>query len=131
MSYEIELMKSVCGVNFGSTRDTVHSKLGPDFKEFKKTKFSKNTSDAYSFCHIYYTQDNKLEAVEFFPGAEISVAGMVLPWDYNAIKTWILNIDPKAKITQEEVTSAANGISMYAPDAEIESILFATSEYFA
>ena len=131
MGYEIQLTKSVWGIHFGSAREKVRSKLGPDYQEFRKNKFSQNTADAYKDYHVYYTPDNKLAAVEFFCGAEITIAGRLFKWEYHSAKAWILSMDPKARISEDEITSIVNGISMYVQGGKIETVLFATAEYFS
>jgi hypothetical protein len=55
----------VGNISFGEDRESVRSKMG-EFKEFRKSKFSKNTTDAFGGCHVYYTVENTVEAVELF-----------------------------------------------------------------
>lgn len=130
MGYEIELGKSFSGICFGADRQATRDNLEMDFREFKKNKFSKNTTDAYDGFHIFYSANNTFEAVEVFPSTVIVVSGAVIPWDYDIIKAWILKIDSTAKITEDEITSVKCGLSLYAPNFEIESITFAQPQYF-
>jgi hypothetical protein len=53
-------------------RSLVRSKFSEDPVVFKKNEFAANTTDAFGgdVAHFYYSKDNHLEGVEFFPGCE-------------------------------------------------------------
>ena len=55
----------------GMTRKRVRSVLGGDFVEFRKTEFSKNTTDAYDEIgvHVYYASNELVKGVELFPAS--------------------------------------------------------------
>ena len=73
MQFKVIPNISVGIINFGEDRQKVRDVLGLDYTEFKKTKFSKNTTDNYGDFHVFYDEDNKCEAVEFFGGVELSI----------------------------------------------------------
>ena len=56
---------SVGKVEFGMPRTEVRQIFG-EFSEFRKSELSKNTADAFSFCHVYYDNNNCCEAIEIF-----------------------------------------------------------------
>lgn len=62
--------KSVNGIKFGTERKVVREKLGMDYTEFKKNKFSVNTLDNYGSFHMFYDEQDRLEAIELF-GEEV------------------------------------------------------------
>ena len=66
------------GVKFGMPRSEVRTVLGGKYKEFKKSKFSKNTTDDFGICHVLYNKDDKCEAVEVFRECEVSVNGKLV-----------------------------------------------------
>ena len=57
--------KGASDIQFGDNRDKVRQ-LGT-FEEFKKNRFSKNTTDDFGSFHVYYDESNNVEAIEFFP----------------------------------------------------------------
>lgn len=64
---------SVNGMEFGTNRSKVRSILGKPTRVFKKTSTSDNTTDVYVDFHVYYSADDKLNAIEFF-GGDISLS---------------------------------------------------------
>ena len=59
-------MKKVNDIEFGMERSEVRKKFTIPAKEFKKSKFSKRTTDDFGSCHVYYDKNDKCEAVEIF-----------------------------------------------------------------
>ena len=51
--FVINSLKSVGNIKFGESREEVRKEYG-DFKEFKKSKYSKNTTDDFKSFHVYY-----------------------------------------------------------------------------
>lgn len=120
-------LKEVNGVSFGMPRSEVRIALGGKYKEFKKNKFSKNTADDFGVCHVFYTPDDKCEAVEVFSDCEISVNGKVLfPLDILSVKKQIedLKEDTGSHISRKL------SIGIYAPGGAPESILFGEAGYY-
>lgn len=115
----------VNGVKFGTLRSEVR-KVFEQAAEFKKTKYSRNTTDDFGFCHVFYDEEDRCEAFEIF-NCEVQVDDTVIfP---GTIKT--------AKIVLgtfvEECGSWINkekSIGIYAPNGNIESILFGKSGYY-
>ena len=66
--FSIEPLLRAGRIFIGASREDVRKFMG-EFTEFKKSKFSKNTTDNFGSCHVYYDQDNKVEAVEIFNNA--------------------------------------------------------------
>lgn len=66
-------LKSVGSVGFGMTRVQVRSAWG-DFKEFRKTKFSKYSTDDFGFVHVFYDENDQCIAVEVFMEDETKVS---------------------------------------------------------
>lgn len=116
-------------VHFGDKRESVRAKLGK-YTEFKKSECSENTTDDFGFCHIFYTSDDKIDAIEFFPESEITFKEKPLfAFDFSVLKDFL------ADENIEEDDSGANfpkyGMSVYTPDSEeIESILIYSKSYW-
>ena len=66
--WEIKPLISVGPIKFGMSRKDLHDLFEEKCKEFKKTKYSKNTTDDYGRFHVYYTQDDLVDAVDIFEG---------------------------------------------------------------
>lgn len=120
-------LKEVNGVKFGMKRADVRKILG-NAKEFKKSKFSKTTTDDFGYCHVFYNTKEECEAIEIFDDVQVTVDGtVVFPSD----------IDAAGKVLgafQEEDGSFLNtskSIGIYAPNGQMESILFGTAGYYS
>lgn len=115
------------GIKFGMSRSEVRTALGSKCREFKKSRFSKNTTDDFGICHVFYTPDNRCEAVEVFSECEVLVDGKVLfPLDISVVKKEIDDLE-------EDVGSYISkklSIGIYAPDGTPESILFGEAGYY-
>lgn len=57
--------KGAGDIHFDDDREKVRQ-LGV-YEVFKKNRFSKNTTDDFGSFHVYYDENNKVEAIEFFP----------------------------------------------------------------
>lgn len=64
--FVVRPLSDIEGIKFGTSRDDVRKKIGEKYKEIQKNTFSKNTMDVYPDFHIYYSEENVLEAIEFF-----------------------------------------------------------------
>ena len=115
--------------HFGDSRETVRASLG-ECKEFKKSKFSSNTTDDFGFCHVFYTKDNKVDAIEFFPEANITLMGKPLfSLTFSELKGFLS--DGRAEEDSTGAKFPKHGLSAYAPDlSRIESILIYSKSYY-
>lgn len=79
MSWQIESFKSVGPISFGQSRDEIRNLLGSGFRSFKKTE-GENDTDAYDSLgiHLYYDDDDRVEFVEAFSPADLSINGVSL-----------------------------------------------------
>lgn len=128
-SFELKPYVSVGNIIFGESRETVREKNG-EFREFKKSKFSKNTTDDFSKFHVYYDKDNKVEAVEFF--GECSVV-------FNEVDLFSKTFDELKKIFEDESNEEDEsgiifkkfGFSIYSPEKnKAETILAFKKGYY-
>ena len=77
---------SVNGVAFGMSREKVRSLLGTA-TEFYKFADDVNTTDEFEFCHVFYDDNNKCEAIEIFDESEVYVNGsLIFPTDFETAK---------------------------------------------
>ena len=128
----VEPLNSVAGVAFGATRASVRAMLGSDFREFKKSKFSANTSDDYGFAHIFYDANNALVAIELFDDCTVSVDDdCLMPCDQQSFVAWLKSRDPAAEIGDADTTSVKLSIGASFANGNVESILFAKAGYYA
>lgn len=126
----INVLKDVNGVPFGAEREAVRKEFGKKYKEMKKSIFSKNTMDAYDDFHIYYTGDNKFDAIEIFGKIEIKMNGMVVyPGKVSDIES--LLAFPKKNSDGIISESMSVGITIDQGNADkIEAILYGSEGYF-
>lgn len=118
-------LESVENVKFGMVRSEVRSVWG-DAQEFKKTPYSKNTTDDFGFCHVFYDESDRCEAIEIFD-AEVFVDGKQI---YPISTKKALDLFPDLQEDDDGLLSRDRSIGIYAPDHKMESILFGTEGYY-
>ena len=128
---EIEPYERVGNIKFGSERETVRKDNG-NFKEFRKSRFSKNSTDDFASFHVFYSEDDRVEAVEFFRESNLYFHDIQLfSQSYGDLKTRLNALD--SNITEDEsgIIYTTLGFSVYSPDGEqVESILVFEKGYY-
>ena len=120
--------KEVNGVRFGMTRSEVRKVLGGKFKEFKKTKFSKNTTDDFGLCHVFYDKNDRCCAVEVFAECQISVDdNIVFPLDIVSVGKLITDLENEG---DGSYISKKLSVGIFAPDGIPETILLGADGYY-
>ena len=119
---------SVGELEFGRDRAMIRQILGSPTNTFRKTASVLNTTDAYPSFHVYYSADDKLEAIEFF-GKDI-----ILSIDNQQIYPGTLNVTRKILQDLEEdygtYISRANSIGVCIEEGSITSILVGCKDYY-
>jgi hypothetical protein len=126
--WEFRPLISIGKIEFGMERNQVHKLFAEACKEFKKSKYSKNTTDDYGKFHVFYTVDNKVEAVEIFDDIEVVVEGaVVFPVTLEKAKAVLGNMteDTGSYIQTEK------SVGIYAPEKKVESILVGNKGYYS
>ncbi len=119
-------LSEVNGVKFGMKREEVRSCFG-NAKEFRKSKFSKTTTDDFGFCHVYYNINDECEAIELFDECEVKINGItVFPYESDTLKKMITDIEED----DTGFISKNLSIGIYSPDGKMESILFGCKGYY-
>ncbi|WP_455950838.1 hypothetical protein [Eubacterium sp.] len=123
---QVVLLESVGKIKFGMTRKEVREKY--EVKgEFIKNGFSNNLTDDLGFCHVYYNDEGKCEAVEIFNDVEVYIGEkLIFPTTCAAAK----NVEKSLEQDDEGMLSINMSIGIYAPDGEMESILFGEKGYY-
>lgn len=129
--FEIIPYKKVGDISFQLTREAVRKLLGK-FREFKKSKSSAKTTDDFTFCHVFYDKDDKVEAVEFFAENELVYEGKNLfSMSYNEFMQFLKEKKLNHKEDDSGIIIDSLGIAAYIPDKrKIESILVYRSGYY-
>lgn len=95
--------------------------------EFYKFDDDVNTTDDFGFCHVFYDDNNECEAIEIFDEAEVYVNELLIfPTDFETAKKAIGDFEQD----DEGLISISKSIGIYAPDGDMESILFAKEDYY-
>ena len=131
LKFEINPYVGVDDVFFDMTREAVRKILG-QYKEFKKTPASKNTTDDFNFCHVFYDLNNKAEAVEFFAGNGLIFKETDLfSMDYKGLLQFIKTHSTNYSEDDSGVIINDLGFAVYAPDKNtIETILVFRKGYY-
>lgn len=120
--------KSIGSVRFGSKREIVR-KDNPKYFEFRKNKFSRNTTDNYGLYHVFYTKENCVEAVEVFKGIDIVLDGVTIS-SLSPDELVRHLSDPKMVKESDSINFPSNGLSLSINDGTIESYLFYARGYW-
>ena len=126
----VEPLMNVGDVYFGMSREDVRKILG-GYTEFKKNKYSENTTDDFKFCHVFYDKENKCEAIEIFQEVKVKIGDIeIFPGDLKEAVNYLRNIDEKLEIDNVGCISKNKSIGIYAPYSKMESILFGKKDYY-
>ena len=116
----------VGGVKFGMKRADVRKIFG-EATEFKKSKFSKNTTDDFGFCHVFYNVNDECEAVEIFDNTEVAIDGQVVfPTSIDNAKKVLKNLVKD----EDGYTDKEKSVGIYVLSGKMESILFGEMGYY-
>lgn len=120
-------MKKVNDIEFGMERSEVRKKFAVPVREFKKSKYSKRTTDDFGSCHVYYDGNDKCEAVEIFDEVAVYVDDKkIFPVTVEEVK----KIIPDLVEEEDSYISEKLSIGIYAPDDKMESILIGCEGYY-
>jgi len=126
MEWNVNPTFDINNIAFGTDREVVRNKLGVPVEEFKKSKYSKNTTDDYGNFHVFYDIENNLEAIEIFEGT-VSVNGNIL---FPGTLQGMLEYDASFEKEEDGCISTKLAIGVYAPGGVIESILIGCKGYY-
>ena len=110
---QVVLLESVGNIKFGMTKQEVREKYAVK-GEFIKNDCSNNLTDDLGFCHVYYNDEGNIGEKLLFPTT------------YAVAK----NVEKSLKQDDEGMISVDMSIGIYAPDGEMESILFGEKGYY-
>ena len=117
---------AINGIAFGTHREAVRVELGMPEKEFKKSKYSKNTTDDFGDFHVFYDAEDNLEAIEIFAGKVMIEGDVLFPGTFQSV----LEYDESFEKEDDGCISSKLGIGVYAPGGDVESILIGCKGYY-
>ena len=123
-------LKKINDIEFGRNRDDIRKKLDLEYEEFKKNEFSKNTTDDYGDLYLYYDENNKFEAAEFFDGEYELIMNdiILLPNNINELKEKITSLISEEK---NHYIDVKNSIGIEVDDeGNVSSVLVAKKDYY-
>ena len=113
-------------IRFGMKRSEVRSVWG-DAVEFRKTPQSETMTDDFGFCHVYYDGNDECEAVEIFSETDVNIdRKQIFPISLDEA----YEVFPFLAEDEDGPLSIEKSIGIYAPDGEMESILFGKEGYY-
>lgn len=117
-------------IRFGMSRSEVRAILG-EACEFSKTVFDSNLTDDFGYCHVFYDDNDKCEAIEIFSDAEVYIDNkLIFPTTKEAVIKLFKDILDDLIQDEEGFISYKYSIGIYAPDEDMESILIGTKNYY-
>ena len=127
-SWELIPNDSVNGMKFGMERSEIRKLLGKPEKVFRKTSAAVNTTDAYADFHVYYSAEDRMEAIEFFNG-NINLyikLQRLLPGTLNEARS----LFPDLTGSDEFYTSKASSVAICLEADKIVSVLVGRKDYY-
>lgn len=121
-TFTINPFSSVGKISFGANRDEVRNILG-QFTEFRKTRFSKNTTDDFGGLHVYYNEGDTVDAIELFPIDTLVLYKKKDLFGLSKEELIMLFSDPSFKEEPGHLTFANYGVEIGMEDDVITSIL--------
>lgn len=120
-------LESVGDIMFGMKREDVHKLFKEKCTPFKKSKFSKNTTDDYGRFHVFYDVDDKVDAVEIFEGIELILnEDVVFPIGISEIERLLPGIEKEGS----SYTHIGKSIGIETVSEKVESILAGSKGYY-
>lgn len=124
----VEPLKKVNDIAFGMSREEARKIMNREYSEFKKSKFSKNTTDDFGNCHIFYNIDNKVEAMEVFSAVEVEIYGKrIFPDGFSELEKIVNDL----KNEDGCYISTAMSIGVTMDGNTMDSILFGCIGYYS
>ena len=123
-------LERVNDVAFESDRGIVRKAFKGKYEEIKRNIFSKNTMDFYDDYAVYYSENNKMEAIEVFGKTKVIIHGkQVFPGKIEDIKL----LFPNLKQSDDGFIDKENSVAITVDqddDSIIGSILFGIKNYY-
>ncbi len=120
-------LKKVNDIEFGMSREEVRKKFAVPVREFKKSRFSKRTTDDFGCCHVYYDENDQCEAIEIFDDIAIYMDHKKI---FPATIKEACEIITDLKKEDDSYISEKMSVGIYAPGDKMESILFGCEGYY-
>lgn len=125
--WEFKPLESIGNIKFGMARSELHQLLKVKCTEFKKSKFSKNTADDYGGFHVFYTYDDRVDAVEIYEGIKIILDGkQIFPVKAVDIEKLLPGIEKDGS----DYTHISKSIGLQVGADRAESILLGAKGYY-
>ena len=125
-----EPLKGIDDIKFGMLRADLRGKLGV-FKEFLKSQFSKTTVDDFGFCHVYYNENNQVDAIEVFNGTAMKIGSeIILPSTSKNAYRIIKALDKDVEVDGEYYTSIKLSIGITCENNNVSAILLGKKDYY-
>lgn len=127
MKFIIIPNKSVGEILFGIERNEVKNILTGFKGEFKKSRFSKNTTDDFGYCHVFYDSNDRCNAIEFFSKSKLI---------YKDLNLFDLGVDeirelfPDIKEEYGSYISQKSSIGIVFEGNAVESVLIGCENYY-
>lgn len=129
--FNVELLKGIDNINFGDSREIVERHFSGKLLDYKKNVFSKSETTDYGDFQIYYDENEKFEAIEIFENTKVYIGDvLIFPGNIHSAEKIINDLEPDGDCESGYYISRSKSIGIYAPDEEIECILFGGSDYY-
>lgn len=120
----------VNGVKFGMNRSEVRAVLG-EASEFFKTDSCTNTTDDFGYCHVFYDNNDRCEAIEIFDDAEVYINDkLIFPINKEQALNSFRSVFDDFIQDDDGLISYKFSIGIYAPYESMESILIGKENYY-
>lgn len=115
----------------GQTRTAIREQINRQYKVFKKSRFSKNTTDDYGFLHVFYDENDICIAIEFFNECEIALnCTKIMNIKREAAKKLLLKADAELKEDEYGFVSQTFSLGISCPEDVVETIVVGKNGYY-
>lgn len=121
--FELQPLKSVGPIRFEGTQADIINTMGQPDRTFKRNKFSSWPLDQFDVfsCFINYDKNGKIEAVEFYEGAEVIYFGKnLMTLNFSKAKAFLSSLKLDFKEHDDSLLCHVLGISFYYPSLDDE-----------
>lgn len=120
MEFKVVPYKSVGAIKFGMKSNDISNIIGRIPEHFRRDYKSKNFDDKYDGFYVYYDENGKCVAIEFYAPSKVIYNSInILESSYNELNTFFSEIDTELECTKAGFTSYKLGLGVYAPFAAV------------
>lgn len=117
----------------GQNRSAIRENMNKPYTEFRRIKFSKNSTDDYRSFHVLYDENNICEAIEFFDDYAYALtleSKSIMGVDRDEIKKFLRKFDINFFEDGYGIISKKLSLGISCPDGIVETVVVGKKGYY-